>query len=214
VGRGRDRRRQRDARRRAHRIGHERFGEAEVEHLDRAVGPHLHVGRLQIAVDDALFVRGFECLGHLLRDRQRVIDPDGARGDAVSERRPFDQLHDERRGSGRPFEAVDGGDVRMVEGGERLRFAIEARQALCVRGHGVGEDLDGHLPREVRVGRAIDLTHPALADLNGHFVWTEAGAGRKRHGRDSTVSVAGRGGASGSQLFRTDEAYEADLRPA
>ena len=37
--------------------GIERLGEPEVEHLDGAIGANLDVGRLQIAVDDALFVR-------------------------------------------------------------------------------------------------------------------------------------------------------------
>jgi hypothetical protein len=35
-------------------VRRERFGEAEIEHLDRAVGAHLHVRRLQVAMDDAL----------------------------------------------------------------------------------------------------------------------------------------------------------------
>ena len=38
----------------------ERFRDAEVEHLDDAVGLDLDVGGLQIAVHDALLVRGLE----------------------------------------------------------------------------------------------------------------------------------------------------------
>ena len=56
---GRDGRRLRRSRRRAS-TRLQRLGQAEVEHLDRAVRPDLDVGRLQIAVDDALLVRGFE----------------------------------------------------------------------------------------------------------------------------------------------------------
>ena len=41
-------------------IGWTVFGEAEVERLDRAVGPDLDVSGLQVAVDDALVVCGFE----------------------------------------------------------------------------------------------------------------------------------------------------------
>ena len=33
------------------------LGEAEIEHLDRAVGADDHVGRLEVAVDDAARVR-------------------------------------------------------------------------------------------------------------------------------------------------------------
>ena len=52
----------------------DRFGETKVEHFDRAVVAHLDVGGLEIAVNDALFVRGLECFGDLSGDRQRVFD--------------------------------------------------------------------------------------------------------------------------------------------
>ena len=50
------------------------LGEAKVEHLDDALGRDLDVGGLQIAMDDALFVRGFERLGDLARDGQRLAE--------------------------------------------------------------------------------------------------------------------------------------------
>ena len=54
------------------------FREPEVEHFDAAVGRHHHVGRLQIAVDDALVMRGGERIGERpgqveqLRDRHAI----------------------------------------------------------------------------------------------------------------------------------------------
>ena len=36
------------------------------------------------------------------------------------------------------FEAVDVGDVRMVEGGEDLRFSAESREAVSIRREGIG----------------------------------------------------------------------------
>ena len=53
--------------------GVDRLGQAEVEHLHRAVGADLDVGRLQVPMDDALLVRGLERLGNLPRDRQRLV---------------------------------------------------------------------------------------------------------------------------------------------
>ena len=80
VGRGAEdhprlrHRRRRDGRRlrhiratRADRL--HRLRQAEVQHLHRAVGAHLDVGGLEIAVDDPLLVRRLERLGDLLRDR-------------------------------------------------------------------------------------------------------------------------------------------------
>ena len=75
-----------------------RLGEAEVEHLHAAVGADLHVRGLQIAMDDALLVRGFERVGDLPRDRQRLIavaaGPRAMHGGEVC---TLDQLHHQRR---------------------------------------------------------------------------------------------------------------------
>ena len=47
-------------------------------------------------VDDALLVRRFERLGDLFRDRQRFIEWNWPLRDPIGERRPLDQLQDER----------------------------------------------------------------------------------------------------------------------
>ena len=118
--------------RRGGRGGRGSLGEAEIEHLDGAVGAELDVRRFQIAMDDAGLVRGFERLGHLLRDRQRLVDRDGAARDALREILALDQLHHERADAGRLFDAVQLRDVRMIERGERLRLALEPHEAIGV----------------------------------------------------------------------------------
>jgi hypothetical protein len=52
----------------------ERLGEPEIQHFHHAVRPQLDIRRLEITVDDAVFVRGFERLGDLFRDGQRLIE--------------------------------------------------------------------------------------------------------------------------------------------
>ena len=54
-----------------------RLGQSEVEHLHHAVGAYFHVRGLQIAMNDALLVRGFERLRDLPRDRQRFVNRNG-----------------------------------------------------------------------------------------------------------------------------------------
>ncbi len=78
---------------RPHRI--QGLRQAEVEHLDRAVGSHLDVCRLEIAVDDPLFVRRFERLCDLAGDRQRVIDRNRSVGNAIGQCGPLDQFEHE-----------------------------------------------------------------------------------------------------------------------
>ena len=71
------------------------FRQAEVEHLDGAVGADLDVARLEIAMDDALLVRGVERVGDLPRDAERLVERSAALPDPLGQRRPLDQLHDE-----------------------------------------------------------------------------------------------------------------------
>jgi hypothetical protein len=67
----------------------------------------LHVGRLQVAVNDALCVGRFERLRDLPGDRERLVDRDRAFGHAVGERWPFDQLHDQGGHAVRSFQSVE-----------------------------------------------------------------------------------------------------------
>jgi hypothetical protein len=69
----------------------------------------------------------------------------------------------------------------MVESRENFRFALEPSQPLGVSHHRLRQDLDGHGPLQIRVNGAVYLAHSANADLGGHFVRTEAGAGREDH---------------------------------
>ena len=51
-----------------------RLGEAEVQHLDGPSGGDLDVGWLEIAMDDALGVRGVERFGRLSSNAERFAD--------------------------------------------------------------------------------------------------------------------------------------------
>src|SRR6185503_11465266 len=59
-------------RRAARPFGRERFGETEVEHFHRAVRADFDIRGFQIAVDDALLVRGLQGVGDLFRDGKGV----------------------------------------------------------------------------------------------------------------------------------------------
>ena len=93
----------------------DRLRQAEVEHFDAAIGPQLDVGRLEIAVDDAPLVRGLERFGNLPGDRQRFVQRQPALRDPIGQRRTVDQFKDQRVRAVALFEAMNGGDVRMIE---------------------------------------------------------------------------------------------------
>ena len=113
-------------------------------------------------MDDPLLVGGFERLGDLAGDRQGFIERDRAFGDPVLERRPFDQFQHQRPRVTALFEAVDLRDVGVVQGGENFGFPLEAGEAFFILGKGVGEDFQGHVPVERRIGGSVDDAHAAF----------------------------------------------------
>jgi hypothetical protein len=75
------------------------------------------------------------------------------------------------------FETVDVGDVRMVQRGQGLGFALKPRDSLRVGGERLGQDLDRNGAIELRILRAVDLTHAAGAERRPDLVRAEACAG-------------------------------------
>lgn len=71
-----------------------------------------------------------------------------------------------------------GGDVGMIERGPHLGLALKSRQPLGIPREGVGQDLDDHLAFELRIPRAVDLTHPALTNEGDDLVHADASAWR------------------------------------
>jgi hypothetical protein len=70
----------------------------EVEDFDHSVGGDLDVRRLEIAMDDALVVRGIESAGDLSGNLERLDDRQTARrrgGEPIRKRVAIDQLEDE-----------------------------------------------------------------------------------------------------------------------
>jgi hypothetical protein len=66
----------------------------------------------------------------------------------------------------------DGEDVRVVQRRGGAGLAGEAGQGLRVGGELRGEDFEGDLAAEQRVGGEVDVTHPAGADLRADLVAT------------------------------------------
>src|SRR5439155_5488649 len=141
-----------------------------------AVGSNLDIRRLQIAMHDPLLVSGFERLGNLPGDVDRRIDGNWSSLHRLGKVFPFYEFHDERTNAAGFLEAVDVRDVGVVERGQRLRLAREARQPVGVGREVIREDLDRDVAIEFAVAGAIDLAHPAHANQRADVKRTEAAA--------------------------------------
>ena len=147
------------------------LGQSEIQHLHRAVRAKDDVARLQIAVHDTLLVRGFERVGNLPGDRQRLIQRHGALPDALRQGGSLHQFHHQVIGA----DVVELADVGMIQRSHRVYFAREAvAEAL-------GGDFDGHVAAHTGIVRAIDFAHASGADGRADLVRAEFGAGGERH---------------------------------
>ena len=132
-------------------------------------------------MDDGLLVRRFECLRNLLRNGQRLVERHGAARQPLRQILTLDEFHHERLDAVGVFQPVDSRDVRMIQRGEDLRFALEPRHSFTVQRERVGQDLDGDVAIEPRVARLVDLAHATRAERRQDFVGAETGSGCERH---------------------------------
>ena len=84
------------------------------------------------------------------------------------------------------LDAVDGGDVRMIQCRESLGFTGEPRESLVVVRERLRQHLDRHVAIELRIPRAKDFAHPTRANRACDFIRAEASAGQQGH--ESTQS--------------------------
>ena len=118
-------------------------------------------------MDDPLGVGRLDRLGNLPRHAQRLLHGKPSPPQPLGERLSFDELqHEEVRPLIR-IETVDGGDMGMVQGGQRLGFAFKAREALRIAAEACRQHLDRDFVAELGVGGAVHLTHAAFAELGG-----------------------------------------------
>ena len=180
--------------------GRRPFREPEVEELRAAFRQH-DVLRLEIAMDDVLLMRLVQRVHDLARDLQGVVEWQRSTRESIGERLALEVLEDEIPHAVLFPDVVKRADVRVVQAGDRLRFAVEALLHVGVVGEVRRQHLDGDRSIQPGVGGFVDLAHAASTEGTSDFVRTEARAGGKRHG--------GRGHHTPSEdLWRPDGSAE------
>src|SRR5688500_14128707 len=117
-----------------------RLREAKVQDFHNAIGRHLDVRWLQVAMDDALLVCGIESLGDLTRSFQRLanrqstdVTSAGRFGpQAIGQRLALDELEHQSAKAIAFCYPIDGRDVRVIERCEHTGLAVEAGAAIRV----------------------------------------------------------------------------------
>ena len=110
-------------------------------------------------------VRRLEPLGDLAADVEGFVDGKRPARESLRQRLAFDELQDQEALALGLFQAVDRGDVRVIERCQQLRFALEPGEPLGIRREGFGQHFDGHLAVEPKVLGTVDFAHPARTEL-------------------------------------------------
>jgi hypothetical protein len=145
---------------------------AEVQQLDVAVGPHHDIVRFDVAMDDLRRVGDGKRFSDLAGDSD---DPRERKplGGELPQRGTVDEFHRDVAIGADHAGFIDRYDVRMVERGRERRLAQEAVQRGLIADHQSTDDLEGDLPTEARVERAIHLTHAAGAQQRADLINAE-----------------------------------------
>jgi hypothetical protein len=145
--------------------GARELGDAEIAEVGLAVAVEEDVGRLEIAVDDALGVGGVQRLADAGQDLGRFGRGQGAGADAPHQRSAAHVAHHQERLAVLLAEIVDRDDRRVLERGDGAGLALEAGAERGIVEQFARQDLDRHFAVEVRVVAEVDGGHAAASDL-------------------------------------------------
>lgn len=163
--------------------------DAEIEDLHQPLLSQKQILGFDVAMDDALSVRGgkaFRDLRYVLQDhplRKRVLA-----SQACAERLPFQQLGDDVGNLAMPADVVDRQDVGVAERGRHPSLSFESFEAGRVRNDRRRQNLDRDVAAEAGVTGAIDSAHASRSEQRDDLVRTQTRARTDRgafcHRRD------------------------------
>ena len=114
-------------------------------------------------MNNTFLVRGIERVGNLDGEIERPPGFKPAGGDNVLQSFAFQALHHDKAAAIVLADVVNGADVRMIQAGSRLRFALKAFERLRAASQIFGEEFERHGTLEAHVLGLIDLAHAARA---------------------------------------------------
>ncbi len=182
-------------------------GDAEVEHLGLRAADHEDVGRLDVAMHDALAMRVGQRVGQALGDARglhRVGPP--AVGQQLAHVLALQPLHGDVHALGRQAGVVHRHDVGVREAGGGARFGEQLRLEHAALGRvevGDVQHLHRDLPRQQRIERGVHRAEAAAAEL----VLEQVAADVRQRRQQLQCVVAAVHGRQAVALFGFDEEF-------
>ena len=150
--------------------------DAEVGDFYQTIFHYHHIGRLDVAMDDAMFVRKAQTIGDLRGDMGYFFDRQHDAGiENFTQFLAFQELHRHIGHAFRAADVVDGDDIRMIEFAGRLHFALEALLEIdqFLFGEVEVDGFDRDRAVDERIYGLIDDAHGALTDFLDDHVAAE-----------------------------------------
>ena len=141
------------------------LGQSEVKNLGVAALRHKDIGRLDIAMNDALDMRGIKCVGDLNCQTEKNLGIDRAARDLVLQGHAVQIFHDDE---GAPLvlaEVIDCADIGMIERRCGARLAAEALHGLGIAGDVVRQELECNRTTKVGILGLENNAHTTAAEL-------------------------------------------------
>lgn len=159
------------------------FGDAEIGDFDAATRIEEQVFRLDIPMEDALLVGVLEGLANFRDDGERFTGREAARAHRLAEIQAIDILHNKIIEPTGLAEIMHCDDVRMVQFGQKARFAIETLGEMRVGRECFGQKFERDDPVQARLTRFEDKAHATTPDEFKKLELRENG-GELREGRN------------------------------
>ena len=141
------------------------LGQPEVQNFGVAALGDKYVCGLDVAMHDSLAVRGVQSVRDSYRQAQQNIGVHRLSGDAMLQRGAVQIFHGDERFAAVIVDFVDRANVRMIQRGGRLRFALKAAENLRIFGYVVRQKLQRHKAAELQILSLVDHTHAAATEL-------------------------------------------------
>ena len=126
--------------------------------------------RLDVAVDDAVAVRGVERVGDLDTEIEQVVERQRTAREPLLQRLAFEQLHHHELLAVVLADVVQRADVRVAQRRDDPRLAQKALHRLRIAAELRRQQLQRHVTTEPGVFRFVDHAHAAAAERREHTI--------------------------------------------
>ena len=141
------------------------LGKTEIKDLGVAALGDKNIRRLDVAMNDALCMRGVERIGDFDGQCENLVYFQRTAGDAMLQRHAIEKFHGNEGFAVLVVNFVDRADIGMIQRGGRLGFALKAAKGLRVFSDVIGQELEGNKAVKLHILGFVDNPHAAATEL-------------------------------------------------